>query len=194
VSASRRASGWGGLGRKDVACHSADHHTPQADHTHPLRALTQVCGRQVQLSRGGPQPAGGPGLQVGHWEGAACVRAGGGGRAGARTAKRSGSRETTQAAQLPASCPCCPCCCRRRDYFYHIAAAPGSGEYALRHLLSPGAWAHAPLEERLKELKVGRGGGKRSRIIRQGTILGAIASSQNERGGHTSLASAAPPP
>eukprot|EP00882_Tetradesmus_deserticola_P007407 GHRQ01007804.1.p1 GENE.GHRQ01007804.1~~GHRQ01007804.1.p1 ORF type:complete len:467 (+),score=186.71 GHRQ01007804.1:110-1510(+) len=41
-----------------------------------------------------------------------------------------------------------------RDYFYHIAAARGSGEYALRHILAPGAWAHAPLQERLAELKV----------------------------------------
>eukprot|EP00878_Enallax_costatus_P023828 GHUV01025380.1.p1 GENE.GHUV01025380.1~~GHUV01025380.1.p1 ORF type:complete len:414 (+),score=72.62 GHUV01025380.1:55-1296(+) len=41
-----------------------------------------------------------------------------------------------------------------KDYFYHIAAARGSGEYALRHILAPGAWAHAPLAERLHELKV----------------------------------------
>ncbi|KAF6266374.1 Alpha/Beta hydrolase protein [Scenedesmus sp. NREL 46B-D3] len=41
-----------------------------------------------------------------------------------------------------------------RDYFYHIAAARGSGEYALRHILAPGAWAHAPLQERLADLKV----------------------------------------
>ncbi|KXZ42499.1 hypothetical protein GPECTOR_141g697 [Gonium pectorale] len=41
-----------------------------------------------------------------------------------------------------------------RDYFYSIAALKGSGEYALRHLLAPGAWAHAPLEERLHDLKV----------------------------------------
>lgn len=41
-----------------------------------------------------------------------------------------------------------------KDYFYHIAAARGSGEYALRHILAPGAWAHAPLAERLQELKV----------------------------------------
>ncbi|GFR44731.1 hypothetical protein Agub_g6057, partial [Astrephomene gubernaculifera] len=41
-----------------------------------------------------------------------------------------------------------------REYFYSIAALPGSGEYALRHLLAPGAWAHAPLEERLHELRV----------------------------------------
>jgi hypothetical protein len=43
-----------------------------------------------------------------------------------------------------------------RSYFYHIAAARGSGEFALRHLLAPGAWAHSPLQERLQELKVGR--------------------------------------
>lgn len=41
-----------------------------------------------------------------------------------------------------------------KDYFYHIAAAPGSGEFALRHILAPGAWAHDPLEERLMQLKV----------------------------------------
>lgn len=41
-----------------------------------------------------------------------------------------------------------------RSYFYHIAAARGSGEFALRHLLAPGAWAHSPLQERLQELKV----------------------------------------
>lgn len=39
-----------------------------------------------------------------------------------------------------------------RDYFYHIAAARGSGEYALRHILAPGAWAHEPLHDRLLEL------------------------------------------
>ncbi|KAI8474553.1 MAG: Alpha/Beta hydrolase protein [Monoraphidium minutum] len=39
------------------------------------------------------------------------------------------------------------------SYFYHIAAAPGSGEYALRHLLAPGAWAHSPLHRRLLELQ-----------------------------------------
>lgn len=38
-------------------------------------------------------------------------------------------------------------------YFYHIAAAPGSGEYALRHLLAPGAWAHSPMHRRLLELQ-----------------------------------------
>lgn len=39
------------------------------------------------------------------------------------------------------------------SYFYHIAAAPGSGEYALRHLLEPGVWARSPLHKRLLELK-----------------------------------------
>lgn len=38
-------------------------------------------------------------------------------------------------------------------YFYHIAAARGSGEFALRHLLSPGAWAHSPMAKRLLELQ-----------------------------------------
>ncbi|KAJ9530113.1 hypothetical protein QJQ45_023374 [Haematococcus lacustris] len=41
-----------------------------------------------------------------------------------------------------------------KQYFYHSVAAPGSGEYALRHLLAPGAWAHEPLTNRLQELKV----------------------------------------
>ena len=41
-----------------------------------------------------------------------------------------------------------------KDYFYHIVAARGSGEFALRHILAPGAWAHAPLQQRLLQLKV----------------------------------------
>ncbi|KAF5842719.1 Alpha/Beta hydrolase protein [Dunaliella salina] len=41
-----------------------------------------------------------------------------------------------------------------KRYFYHQLAAQGSGEYALRHLLSPGAWAHEPLQKRLRDLKV----------------------------------------
>ena len=40
------------------------------------------------------------------------------------------------------------------DYFYHIMAARGSGEHALRHLLAPFARAKHPLEGRLHELKV----------------------------------------
>ncbi|MEW5304929.1 MAG: hypothetical protein WDW36_007503 [Sanguina aurantia] len=40
------------------------------------------------------------------------------------------------------------------DYFYSIAAGKGSGEYALRHLLAPGAWAHTPLQHSLSGLKV----------------------------------------
>lgn len=40
------------------------------------------------------------------------------------------------------------------DYFYHIMAARGSGEHALRHLLGPFAWAKHPLEGRLHYLKV----------------------------------------
>ena len=39
-------------------------------------------------------------------------------------------------------------------YFYHIMAAPGSGEHALRHLLGPFAWARSPLEDDLKQLQV----------------------------------------
>ena len=38
-------------------------------------------------------------------------------------------------------------------YMYAIAAAPGSGEHALSHLLAPFAWARHPLETRLHEIK-----------------------------------------
>lgn len=41
------------------------------------------------------------------------------------------------------------------EYFYHITADRGSGEFALRHLLGPFAWARNALESRLHELKVG---------------------------------------
>lgn len=40
------------------------------------------------------------------------------------------------------------------NYFYHITAARGSGEHALRHILKPFAWAHNPLEPQLQHLKV----------------------------------------
>lgn len=40
------------------------------------------------------------------------------------------------------------------DYFYHITASKGSGEFALRHVMTPFAWGKAPLEHRLNELKV----------------------------------------
>ncbi|KAK9821605.1 hypothetical protein WJX81_005670 [Elliptochloris bilobata] len=40
------------------------------------------------------------------------------------------------------------------EYFYHIMAARGSGEHALRHLLAPFARARHPLEGRLQELRV----------------------------------------
>lgn len=40
-----------------------------------------------------------------------------------------------------------------QDYFYHITAAKGSGEFALAYLLGPFAWARHPLEGRLQELK-----------------------------------------
>jgi len=40
------------------------------------------------------------------------------------------------------------------EYFYHITAARGSGEHALRHILKPFAWAHNPLEPQLQHLKV----------------------------------------
>ena len=36
----------------------------------------------------------------------------------------------------------------------HITASRGSGEHALRHLLGPYAWARAPLEDDLKDIKV----------------------------------------
>ncbi len=39
-------------------------------------------------------------------------------------------------------------------YFYHIMSARGSGEHALRYLLGPFAWARAPLEDDLHQLKV----------------------------------------
>ena len=41
------------------------------------------------------------------------------------------------------------------EYFYHIMAARGSGEHALRHLLAPFARAKHPLEARLHKLQVG---------------------------------------
>lgn len=40
------------------------------------------------------------------------------------------------------------------EYFYHIMAARGSGEHALRHLLAPFARAKHPLEGRLQDIKV----------------------------------------
>ena len=40
------------------------------------------------------------------------------------------------------------------NYFFHIMAARGSGEHALRHLLAPFARAKHPLEGRLHDLKV----------------------------------------
>ena len=39
-------------------------------------------------------------------------------------------------------------------YVHHILAARGSGEFALPHLLAPGAWARQPLLSRLKELQM----------------------------------------
>ncbi|GAB4823981.1 hypothetical protein N2152v2_011027 [Parachlorella kessleri] len=43
---------------------------------------------------------------------------------------------------------------RFEQYFYHILAARGSGEYALSHLLEPFAFPRHALEDRLHELKV----------------------------------------
>ncbi|KAJ1339231.1 hypothetical protein BSLG_006369 [Batrachochytrium salamandrivorans] len=39
-------------------------------------------------------------------------------------------------------------------YIYHISAQTGSGEFALAHLLAPGAWAYSPLHNRLSALKM----------------------------------------
>ena len=39
-------------------------------------------------------------------------------------------------------------------YIYHISAAKGSGEHALRHILMPMGRSHSPLEDRLQHLKV----------------------------------------
>jgi hypothetical protein len=35
------------------------------------------------------------------------------------------------------------------DYYYHMTAAPASGEYALAYIFRPGAWAHHPIGPRL---------------------------------------------
>jgi pimeloyl-ACP methyl ester carboxylesterase len=43
---------------------------------------------------------------------------------------------------------------RFENYVYHVIAQPGSGEFALKHLLAPLAWAKVPLEDRLLDLKV----------------------------------------
>lgn len=51
------------------------------------------------------------------------------------------------AAPIPTVLPRCP------PYLITLFSPP-PGEYALRHLLAPGAWAHEPLAERLRELKV----------------------------------------
>jgi len=40
------------------------------------------------------------------------------------------------------------------EYMYHVLAQKGSGEHALRHLLAPGAWAHAPLQSRMDKLNI----------------------------------------
>mmetsp|Transcript_351 Transcript_351/g.2758 ORF Transcript_351/g.2758 Transcript_351/m.2758 type:complete len:373 (+) Transcript_351:286-1404(+) len=40
------------------------------------------------------------------------------------------------------------------EYMYHVLAQKGSGEHALRHLLAPGAWAHAPLQSRMDKLDI----------------------------------------
>lgn len=43
---------------------------------------------------------------------------------------------------------------RFESYFYHILAARGSGEFALRHILAPFAWPRQALEDRCANLKV----------------------------------------
>ncbi len=40
------------------------------------------------------------------------------------------------------------------QYHYHTVASPGSGEFALRHILQPFAWPRAPLEDRMQQLDV----------------------------------------
>jgi cardiolipin-specific phospholipase len=40
------------------------------------------------------------------------------------------------------------------NYFYHISADLGSGEYALAALLAPGAWAREPLHTHLTGIKM----------------------------------------
>lgn len=40
------------------------------------------------------------------------------------------------------------------DYFYHISADVGSGEYALAALLAPGAWAREPLHNKLSSISM----------------------------------------
>lgn len=39
-------------------------------------------------------------------------------------------------------------------YVYHILASNGSGEFALPHLLAPGAWAREPLTARFDDLRM----------------------------------------
>ena len=39
-------------------------------------------------------------------------------------------------------------------YIYQISAAKGSGEHALRYILTPMGGSHSPLEDRLQHLKV----------------------------------------
>lgn len=43
---------------------------------------------------------------------------------------------------------------RFERYFYHILAARGSGEFALRHILEPFAWPRSALEHRAADLPV----------------------------------------
>ena len=56
------------------------------------------------------------------------------------------------------------------EYFYHIMAQRGSGEYALRWLLAPYAWAHNPLDKQLHKLKVGHG------LLRAGFVISPVLS------------------
>ena len=39
------------------------------------------------------------------------------------------------------------------EYHYHTMAPPGSGEFALRHILAPFAWPRNPLEHRMQHLE-----------------------------------------
>mmetsp|Transcript_40556 Transcript_40556/g.160866 ORF Transcript_40556/g.160866 Transcript_40556/m.160866 type:complete len:314 (-) Transcript_40556:1418-2359(-) len=40
------------------------------------------------------------------------------------------------------------------EYLYWISVPPASGEYAINHILEPGAWARRPLVDRLPKLKI----------------------------------------
>lgn len=43
---------------------------------------------------------------------------------------------------------------RLGEYMYTVSKPPASGEYAINHILEPGAWARRPLETRLTDLTI----------------------------------------